>query len=106
MRTIVEWFIITETVFGGILGYTFCVWYWFRLKRGWPRTEHGWFMMFLGLTLGCLFSLIVVNRIIGAFPGREFVIVAIYTCLVLVTAWLPRLVYISHRNHQKEMSNG
>lgn len=98
---VLEAITLAETVVGAVACAGFCGWYWWKQKRGWPKTEHGWFMMVLGINLGTLFSLIFTSRLFGPWPGREVAILVLYTGLIGITLWMPRLVYLSYR-HQPE----
>jgi uncharacterized membrane protein AbrB (regulator of aidB expression) len=100
--TLVEQVIIGETVLGSVGAYVFCAWYWWKQKRGWPKTEHGWFMMTLGFSLGSLFTLVVFNRLVGPWPGRDIAVLVLYTLLIGLTLWMPRLVYLSYRERTED----
>lgn len=85
---------------GSVNCVVFCGWYWWKQKRGWPKTEHGWFLMLLGACLGLLFTLIWTSQLFNNWPGIQWVIIILYTALVGITFWLPRLVYISYRHQE------
>lgn len=96
------WQIITlsETGLGAVACVVFCFWYGWKLSWSWPKTEHGWFMLTLGVVLGVLFGLISTTRLFGQWWGREGVILLVYTGLIIITFWMPRLVYVSYRDSE------
>jgi hypothetical protein len=100
MTQIPEWYdksSLVVTLIGLFNCIVFCGWYWYRSRGSWMKSEYGWFlMMFIGC-LGSLFALIVSNRIFGAWPYRLHVSLALYSSYVLITFWLPRLVWLSFR---------
>lgn len=61
---------------------------------GWYELEHGRFMMLLSGSLFGLFSL-VLTRPFAPGDWRQIFAVAIYLGFLLLTFWLPRLVWIS-----------
>jgi len=100
--SVIEKITWAETAIGAIGCVSFCLWYWWKQKRGWPKTEHGWFMMVLGMNLGTLFLLIFTSRLLGPWAGRDIVILLLYTSLVGITVWMPRLVYLSYRERTED----
>lgn len=99
------WYQITTAVITGV-GLSMCVgfmlWYGLRSRMKWAKSEHGWFMMYIALSLGGLFGLICFNQFVGDWSGRLVAGVVVFSLLVGITFWLPRILWVSIRLAERE----
>lgn len=99
------WYQITAAVISG-LGVFSCssfIFRWvMRSGRRWMNTEHGWFLMTMALGFLGLFLLIFLNQIFGDWWGRLVFAVIVFSVLLLLSFWFPRLLSVSIKLDEEE----
>lgn len=89
----VDWLALGITSIGLLNCVAFCVVYWVTSHGAWLKDEAGQFMMLFFGSLGLVFLVVILNRILGNYPGRSAVGIGLYIVLVLATGWPMRLLF-------------
>ncbi len=91
----------------GLLGcLVFVIGYQVRSRGAWRDSDAGRWLMIGRAEKAALFALVIVNQLFPAWPGRQFVTVAIFTVFVALTWWPSRLLSKAFRPQRtdKEVS--
>lgn len=67
--------------------------YWVITRGACWKDEAGQFLMLFFGCLGLVFLLVILNRILGNYPGRSIFSIVLYCILVLATGWPMRLLF-------------
>jgi hypothetical protein len=79
----------------------FCISYWVLTRGHWWGDEAGRFLMLFFGCLGSVFIVVILNRILGNYPGRQIVITILYLALVIATGWPMRLLWQTRQEKRK-----
>lgn len=69
----------------------------YRLSRGFRRSEYWWMIICFPGSLGLLLAFIFVSRLLGDSVLRRIIGAVLYTCLIIMVPWLHRLMRRSFR---------
>lgn len=78
-----DWVITTATAAGALGAWYFVVAYWVLTRGTWRRTGVGNHLMGFTGNLAMLLTLILVNRVLGLYPGRRAITAALFLTFVV-----------------------
>lgn len=96
-----SWYLIYTTVataLGAGACWAFCIDY-YRLSRGFRRSEYWWIFMGFPASLGILLTFLLVARLVPNSFGRQLIGAILYTVLLAV-------IPMKHRLMRKSMTRG
>lgn len=67
------WLTLGSVVVGLVAALVFVVRFQFEVGWSWWHSPFGRFLMIRKLLLSCLFAIVLLNRVVGAWPGRAMV---------------------------------
>lgn len=75
--------VTTATVIGALGCWYFVVAYWILTHGAWRRSGVGQHLMSFTALLGSLFTIILVNRVLGTYLGRKEITVVLFVLFVI-----------------------
>lgn len=99
------WYQITTAIISGLgflSGGSFIVRWVSRSGGKWMESEHGWFLMTMAVGLTSLFGLILANQLFPGWGWRRGVSIAVFSLILCLTFWLPRILSVSIRLDEEE----
>lgn len=99
-----NWLTVGSVAVGLVAALVFVVRYQFEAGFSWWDSPFGRFLMIRKILLSCLFALVLLNRIIGMWPGRAMVTALLMFAFALQTFVPYRLLVRVQREHDQAAS--
>lgn len=96
------WITIGAVVLGFIAAVWFIIRYWIEAGRDAWRNPFGRYLLQRKIVLASLFGLVLINQIVGQWPGRRIALAVVMVAFALQTFVPYRLLMDAQRAHTKE----